>query len=219
MNRLAEAGKWFFATSVVAFGIQQFIYKGFVVGLTITPEWIPGHAFWSYATGIVLIAAGVAIAIHENSRLASAVLAALFLLCILLIHMSRAAAIVQDLRERTRAFETLAMFAGALIVAGTIQDARPSFTGKGSLIHKVAELGRLLFAICMVVFGYTHFVIAGFIATLIPSWMPVHLVLAYFTGAGMIAAEWNSAFVALAMAGFSFVLAGIPAESSDANRV
>jgi uncharacterized membrane protein YphA (DoxX/SURF4 family) len=54
-------------------------------------------------------------------------------------------------------------------------------------------LGRSLFAISMVVFGAQHFMYAGFIATLIPAWIPVHLFWVYLTGTGMIVAGFSIA--------------------------
>jgi uncharacterized membrane protein YphA (DoxX/SURF4 family) len=45
----------------------------------------------------------------------------------------------------------------------------------------------------MVVFGAQHFMYAGFIATLIPAWIPVHLFWVYLTGTGMIVAGFSIA--------------------------
>jgi hypothetical protein len=52
----------------------------------------------------------------------------------------------------------------------------------------VIDVGRLLFAVCMVVFGIQHFMYALFIASLIPSWIPGHLFWVYFTGSGFLVA-------------------------------
>ncbi len=71
IDKLARLGRFFFALSMVAFGAQNFVYKGFVAGLELTPEWIPGHTFWAYFMGAVLLAAGVSIAIKKKTRLAA----------------------------------------------------------------------------------------------------------------------------------------------------
>lgn len=47
---------------------------------------------------------------------------------------------------------------------------------------------QLVFAIPWIAFGILHFLYAGFVATLVPSFMPFKLFWAYFTGAAMIAA-------------------------------
>src|SRR4051812_20487690 len=47
---------------------------------------------------------------------------------------------------------------------------------------------RVLYAIPWIVFGVQHFIYASFVATLVPSFMPFKLFLAYFTGTAMITA-------------------------------
>ena len=115
---------------------------------------------------------------------------------------------------------------------------------------KLADSGRFLIAISLVVFAVQHFMYARFVATLVPAWIPARLFWAYFTGVAFVAAavsiatkrmlrlaamlvgndvfalgraaacassggcasrngnEVTSLFVAVAMCGVSFVLAG-----------
>lgn len=47
---------------------------------------------------------------------------------------------------------------------------------------------QIVFAIPWIAFGILHFLYAGFVATLVPSFMPFKLFWTYFTGAAMIAA-------------------------------
>src|SRR5215831_8845107 len=51
---------------------------------------------------------------------------------------------------------------------------------------KLAAFGPLLFAIAMAVFGADHFVTAGFVARIVPSFTPWHLFWAYFVGVALI---------------------------------
>jgi uncharacterized membrane protein len=48
-------------------------------------------------------------------------------------------------------------------------------------------IGLYLFGIAWVVFGIEHFIYAGFVATLVPPYMPVHILWVYLTAIGMIA--------------------------------
>jgi uncharacterized membrane protein len=64
---------------MVAFGIQQLMTAAFVRLVPPLPAWIPGHSFWAYLTGILLILAGVAIGTEQKARWAAAVLGPLFL--------------------------------------------------------------------------------------------------------------------------------------------
>jgi uncharacterized membrane protein YphA (DoxX/SURF4 family) len=251
MNRLGEIGRWMLAISVVAFGVQQFVYSGFVIGLTLVPRWIHAHTFWADFLGAILIVCGVGIALEKMTRLACSVLGALFFAVVLVLHVPEAIAVLHDIVERTRAFETLAICGGAFVLAGLVHGTGSNSAQWDKPTHTEAEVGRYFFSISMVVFGIDHFQVAPYIATLIPAWIPGPLFLAYFTGAAFIAAglaiatkiqarlaaallglmffswvamlhsprvasqirngnEWNSLFVALAMAGCAFVVAASP---------
>jgi hypothetical protein len=79
---------------------------------------------------------------------------------------------------RTRALELLAFTATAMLLAGSVP---------------VARAGRILFGLCFVVLGAQHFMYAGFIATLVPAWIPGGgLFWNYATGVGLIAAASRS---------------------------
>jgi uncharacterized membrane protein len=54
-------------------------------------------------------------------------------------------------------------------------------------LDKLVAFGPLLFGIAMAVFGADHFVTAGFVARIIPSWIPWRLFWAYFVGVGLVA--------------------------------
>jgi uncharacterized membrane protein YphA (DoxX/SURF4 family) len=242
-------GRIFIAIAMVGFGIQHWLLNGIVGGLELVPEGLPGHTIWADLIGTILVAAGVSLAIGKGARLSSMVLANLFFLAELVRRMPSIATIVQDLAERTVVFETLALGSGCLIVASVLPVGEQDSARWTKASQTAGKVGRILFAIAMAVFGWTHLLIPQFIATLIPSWMPWHLFLAYFTAFGFIAVgiafasnravrpaagllglmflswvitlhgprvalalsnrfEWNSAFMALAMSGVAFVVAG-----------
>jgi uncharacterized membrane protein YphA (DoxX/SURF4 family) len=188
MTTLGQIGRWFFAICLLGFGIQQIHTKGFVIGVTLLPDWMPGHLFWAYATGALLIACGVCIAFEWNARLAAIVVGAYYFLLVLVLHVRQTIVIIHDIGERTGAFETLSICGGALVLAGALQDARSNLPQPGSAAQQGATLGRFFLAISMVIFGIGHFQVAAFIASLIPAWIPAKLFLAYFTGVAFIAA-------------------------------
>jgi uncharacterized membrane protein len=188
MKMLGEAGRWFFAIAIGGFGIQQFIYKGFVPGITIVPDWMPSHLFWSYVAGALLIVCAIGFALREKAQLAAFATGMLFLIIVLILHLHQISEIIhRNGPERTRAFETLALCAGAFILAGAMRGPRTS-SSSASVTDALAEVGRYVFALCVLVFGYDHLPIAKFIASLVPAWLPWHLFWAYFTACGFIAA-------------------------------
>jgi uncharacterized membrane protein YphA (DoxX/SURF4 family) len=54
--------------------------------------------------------------------------------------------------------------------------------------RQLTTIGRFVFGACMVVFGVQHFMYTQFIATLVPSWLPLHVFWTYFFGVALIAA-------------------------------
>jgi uncharacterized membrane protein YphA (DoxX/SURF4 family) len=247
MENLSKAGRLCFAISIVFFGAQYLLYGHFEGGLPIVPPWTPGAPVLTYVLGTILIVAGLSIATLWHARYSAIFLGTLLLFSFLFLHSLHASAILHNGTDRTRAFEGLTLSSIAFVLVGVLP-LQGSFFGSRTILKKPVIFGRMLFAFSMVVFGAQHFMYAGFIATLIPAWIPFHLFWVYFTGTGFIAAglcivtgilawlasmalgtmfllwflllhaprvaahprngdEWTSAFVALAIAGGSFLLA------------
>jgi uncharacterized membrane protein YphA (DoxX/SURF4 family) len=189
-------GRIFVAIAMVGFGIQHFLYKGFLAGVELLPERIPGHTIWADLVGAVLIVCGVLIAINKRSRLAAIILANLFFLSELFRRLPGIGAIVQDLSKRTVVFETLSLGAGCLILAAMLPEgesqtpaALPGPSPNSIAASKTAAIvGRIFLVVSLAVFGWTHLLIPKFIAFLIPAWMLARLFLAYFTAFAFIAA-------------------------------
>jgi uncharacterized membrane protein YphA (DoxX/SURF4 family) len=231
MENSARLGRPLFAIAMVCFGLQ-YLFHAWMAGPEPGPPWSPSHPLWAYATAVLLVVAGVGIATGKQARLAAGLLAMMLLLRALMVYAPRLAAHPHDPGPWTSGFEILAMGGVAMVLAGT-----------------AIGLGRLLFAISLVVFGVQHFLYARFISTLVPSWIPGHLFWAYFVGVAFVASalsvaarkhaglaatllglmfflwvisvhlprvvasthdgkEWTSMFVALAMCGGAWVMAG-----------
>jgi uncharacterized membrane protein len=187
MNGLQGTGRFFFALAMVVFGIQSFVYNGFLAGLEVVPEWALAHTFWAYYAGVVLIAGGVAIALRNNIP-AAALLTTLFALSLVLLHGPRVPSMLHDLVERTRAFETLAVLGAAMVLTGSLVFEDTALQGWNTAAGYAVEAGRWLFAVSLAIFGLDHFQAAPFVATLIWAWIPWHLFWAYFTGTCFVAA-------------------------------
>ena len=180
-----ELGRVLFAVAMAVFGIQYVTYGKYVGGLLPVPPWAPGGAIGAYLVGVVLIVAAIALAIGKKAQLAAVVIAGLFLFCVIFLHFQHFSEVVHDGVGRTRAFEPFALAGAALVLAGAL-------TGGGvvrfAVGGKLVLLGRLVFGISMVIFGWQHFLYATFLVTLVPAWLPAHAFWIYFTGTGMIVA-------------------------------
>jgi uncharacterized membrane protein len=174
-------GRTFFAIAMVASGLQQLATAEFVRLVPPLPAWIPGHSLWAYLVGIVLIAAGVVIAIgRPMAQGAAAVLGAMIFLCFLFLHLPLAATNPGAGFMWTNPCKALAMLGGAIIVAGAL----PGGTG---WIRKLSPLGPLFLGGFMLLGGIQHFVYADFVAKLVPAWIPGTRFWVYFTGIALIA--------------------------------
>jgi uncharacterized membrane protein len=175
MTRVTAAGPFLFGLAVAALGLQQIVHRDFMPGPLVAPAWVPWRTGAACLSGAVLLAAGATIgpATMTLRRRAAQALAAVFGLIFVAFQLPTPLAILHDGVFRTRALETLALLATALVCTG----------------GPVLLAGRVLFGLCLVVLGVQHFMYAGFVASLVPAWIPGGgLFWNYATGVGMIAA-------------------------------
>ena len=239
-HRLGRLGRIFFGVSLIAFGIQQFIYGDFVPGRA--PAWpgsMPGRLLWAQLSGAVLIACGAAIVAETKARVAAVAVAAMIFVWALLRHIPLAAADRNYGGAWTNLGKALALSGGALAVA--------------ALSPRWTYVGRVCLGAFLISSGIQHFLFVGFVMSLVPTWIPGARFWTCFAGVALIAGgaglivprtarlaaalsglmillclvllhipralnapdaqsrnEWTAVFEALAMSGIAFVLAGAP---------
>jgi uncharacterized membrane protein len=152
----------FVAVSLVVFGVQHFIYGGFVA--TLVPAFMPGHLFWAYFVGVAFVAAAAGIFVEMLARPAATMLGVMFFLFVVLLHIPRIVGKSSDGNEWTSGFVALAMCGGAWILAS----AAP--LEEREKADPFLRVGRYFFALAFVAFGVQHFVYARYAAGLGPPW-------------------------------------------------
>ena len=180
MDKITTLGRLFIAIALVVFGVQHFMYAGFVAGLV--PAWMPGRLFWAYFVGAAFFAAAAGILYQRSARPAATLLGVMFFLFVVLLHIPRIAAHPSDGNEWTSGFVALAMCGGAWVLA------RNSPLAGRETSAPFLKLGRYFFAMAFVAFGIQHFVYARFAAGLGPPWFLGRPLWAYLTGAVFVAA-------------------------------
>ena len=188
MDKTIRLGQYFFAVSMAAFGIQQFIIADFVPGLVPVSAGMPGRSFLVYLTGLVLIIAGASLLANQKARLMACLLGLLWLFCVILLHVPKLIANPKVGGAWTTAFETLAIGGAALVLTGTLSVDRPDLRGWERAMIKALPVGRYLFGLSLPVFGILHFIYLDYVAGAIPAWIPGHVFWAYLTGVAHIAA-------------------------------
>lgn len=191
MILLLRLGRYFFAVSMGAFGVQYLIFVHRATDLANIPPYTVARVVPAYLIGAGLMIAAVSIVSGFKAALSVRLLGAALLLDFLVFHAARILANLHSGNIRTRGFETLAM-AGAAFVLGATFSAESSGVWSEP-IDATANFGRLLVAVSLAIFGIQHFMGTNFIASLIPAWMPARLFLAYFTGTAFVAAALSFA--------------------------
>ena len=129
IDRLALVARFVFALSLIVFGVQHFLYAGYIA--TLVTAWIPGHLFLVYLSGVGFIAAGIAIAINVQARLAATAIGAMLLLWVLVLHLPRAIAAWSNGDEWSSLFVALGIGGGSLVVARWMSKARQTTRSAG----------------------------------------------------------------------------------------
>jgi uncharacterized membrane protein len=114
-------GRICLAIFLILCGVQHFIYAEFVVMLV--PAWIPGHLFWTYFSGVALIAGGAGLLLPPTVPAAATLSGLMIFLWVVLLHVPRALAAtpVQSRNEWIAVFEALAISGIALVLARRIR--------------------------------------------------------------------------------------------------
>jgi hypothetical protein len=201
MDVLLKFGRVLFAIAMVFFGVQFVIFAASLTGPVPGPPWTRGSVVVAWLVAAGFIAAGLSLATSMMARWASLLVGAA-LVGFGLIHYGPAlVAKPHDPGPWTVLFELLALGGGALVIAASFPPP-PS----GRWVYRLLDAGRILIAISLVVFAVQHFIYAGFVATLVPAWIPERLFWAYFTGTAFVAAALS--FVAGKMVRLSGFLLG-----------
>ncbi len=180
IDKSKSLGRIFVAISLVVFGVQHFIYGGFVA--TLVPAFMPGRLFWAYFVGVAFFAAAAGILYRPMARPAATMLGVMFFLFVVLLHIPRIAGNSSNGNEWTSGFVALAMCGGAWILA----NAAP--LEEREKADPFLKLGRYFFALAFVAFGIQHFVFGRYTAGLGPPWIPGRPLLAYLFGVILVGA-------------------------------
>ena len=118
MEKMIPAGRIFFSITMIAFGIDHFLYTDFVA--TLVPSWIPGHLFWTYFAAIALIGSGIGITFKIKFKTITLLTGIMIFAWLIVLHIPRAIVAPQADKgnEVTSVFEALNFAGIAFVMAG-----------------------------------------------------------------------------------------------------
>ena len=181
--RITGLGHIIFALSFVLLGAFGIFYPGFAHAWPMVPKWMPWHDMVAKVSSVILLAGAILLLVPRTARSASFGLAVLLFLRMLLLHAQPIIAhpLVEGAWEELS--ESLIFVTGAWIIFSMLAREKEARANFGNV-----RAGRILFALALPAIGLSHFFYLNMTAPLIPSWLPFHVPLAYFTGAAWIAA-------------------------------
>lgn len=161
-----------YALGVVLLGLVSIAFRDFLLQWQPVPDGVPQRELLAIASGIVLVAGGLGLCFARTVRLAAIVLAIDFLLWVLVLKVPGVVAKPAVVVAWLGVAEILAIGIGAATL----------------VLPRGTRALRVLFGLCALVFGLSHFVYADFTAQMVPAFMGLPLFWAYATGAGHAAA-------------------------------
>jgi uncharacterized membrane protein len=141
-EKLIPFGTLFLGGFFAFCGVLHFFYVHPVAELV--PKWIPGHVFWTYFSGIALIAGGAGMNVPPTARTAAVLSALMIFLWLVLLHIPRAIADLGNSNETTAVFEALAVASAALLAA----ISTPTRARKRAAVESFAETQPKLHVLC-----------------------------------------------------------------------
>jgi uncharacterized membrane protein len=176
---MIAVGRRVYGLGAIALGIVELVFGGFAEVWLPVPAHLPGYHILAYACAGLLIVGGLAVNWTRTTAVAALVLAALFGFGMLATEAAHAVVKPGDWGGWQAIAESTVMALGGVLAYAQIR----------GLDARLAHAARLVFGLCLLVFGVSHFVYARFTASLVPAWLPPsQLAWAYFTGVAQIAA-------------------------------
>lgn len=177
LSTLGSIGRVFFGIAFLGLGVEHFVFQEFVTGRAPAwPQGIPGKTLWVYATGVLVMLAGVAIMARRWGRQAMLLVAIVVFVWALMRHLPIVFTDALLAGSWTQAGKALSLVGGSLAVAGTLPVLHAS-ESKGiwhyaNSTYVFARIGGICLGCFLIVGGLQHFKFTKFVVALIPSWVP-----------------------------------------------
>lgn len=186
--RNARVSRAVFAATFAFIGILGLIKGDFIpVWDGVSKAW-PARVALAYLCAIASLGCGIGLLWRRTGTVAARVLCASLLLWLLWV--KGRFIVLQPLVEGSyqTSGETAVLAAAAWVIYASIApdwDRRHLGFATGDTGVRGA---RVLYALALIAFGFSHFAYLNLTAPLVPSWLPAHAFWAYFTGTAYLAA-------------------------------
>jgi uncharacterized membrane protein YphA (DoxX/SURF4 family) len=167
-----------YGLGAMALGIIGLVFGDFALQWQPVPKDLPGHHALALFSAAVMLVLGLGVLWSRTTRPASAGLAVVYLVWVAL-HGPDTAAAPASVGSWLGPAETLSLSVGGLALFA--MSTQPPD-------ERLRLAARLVYGLCPLVFGLSHFAYADFTAKMVPGWIPYPLFWAYATGTCHLAA-------------------------------
>jgi uncharacterized membrane protein len=183
--RIPGLGHLLFAVSFAVLGALSIGAHDFALTWQPVPQGLAFREGFAYASGAILLVSGTGMLVPGAARPSALVLTGFLCLWVLVLQLARIATHLMVEAYWSGLCENLVLAAGGWTIFSMLDGRRgaPFANLRGNV-----ELGQIMFAAALPLIGLSHIIYANETASIIPSWLPGHLALAYATGVAHIAA-------------------------------
>jgi uncharacterized membrane protein YphA (DoxX/SURF4 family) len=184
--RMTGLGRGLFAIASASVAIWSLAYGDFAWGAQSLLARIPWREAWVYGSALLILAASAGLCLARTALPSVLTIGA---------YQAIGAAIsVPQILSKPLSMdawypfcEALTQLVGAWILYAML---RWQWRRPGMLIASegAVRAAQVLFGLTCVFYGWSHFLYAGYTASMVPTWLPGRLAFAYFTGLGHVAA-------------------------------
>lgn len=185
--RIVGLGRGLFAIAVAGLAILSLVYHDFSPTWQPLPAWIPGREMWGYGSGLLLLAASVALCFSRTALPSALTIGAYLAVCALL---SAGPVVSKPLSIGSwyGFFEGLTALLGVWILYAMLRQQSEMTEAPPFASERAVRVAQALFGLACVFYGLSHFVYADYTARMVPAWLPARMGFAYFTGLGHLTA-------------------------------
>jgi hypothetical protein len=194
MNKFMRVAPYFYGAAMAAFGVIQLVTQNFLSSLLQVPPTLPLRWVLMVLSSAIFILTGLGIVFNVRRQLALVAAGTLLAVFLLALQLPALLMNLRNANDWAVTFEGVMLTSGAFIIAAGLPDETLISRRWNRTIHVLAMVGHYLFALSLFVFCIQHIMYFEYILSLIPTWMPVRMVLDYVVVVGYL------------LCGISFVL-------------
>jgi uncharacterized membrane protein YphA (DoxX/SURF4 family) len=155
-----------YGLAAVVLGLVGLVWGDFAVVWQPQPNGVPGRTGLAYAVAVAPLLAGLAMQWGRTAGPGALALTVLYGLGVILLDVPRVIAHPTVFVTWYGVAETLALAAGGLVAYANCARLKPTAA------ERLSKIGRLIFGLCLIVFGLAHLFYLEYTAKMVPAWLP-----------------------------------------------